>query len=254
MKRKQYKLTQEIFEERSNAIHNWKYDYSIAKYKNQRENVDIICPIHGKFKQPPKRHMNGQGCPECGAEYAKNWRKNNWEHFINESKKRFGDCYDFPNIKSEYENSHSPLTIECKICGNKFSKIACDHLTSPYGGCSHYEKSISKLEDDIEKELTDNDIEFIKQKKFKGMGMLELDFYLPKYNTAIECQGLQHFKPNDYFGGENEFKKTIERDKRKKDFCEQNGVNILYYSNLGIEYPYKVYEDKAELLKEITHE
>ena len=251
MKRELYKLNEEIFENRSNKIHNWKYSYAKSVYINQRTKVCIICPEHGEFWQTPKNHMKGQGCPKCGEKYASEWRKGNYKHFLDETKQRFGDIYNFPCIEKEYENSHSLITIECKICGNVFTKIACDHLTSPHGGCSHYEKSISKLEDEIEKELINNNIEFIRQKKFKGMGMLELDFYLPKYNAAIECQGLQHFKPNNYFGGENEFKKTIERDKRKKDFCEQNGINILYYSSLGIEYPYKVYEDKTELLKEI---
>lgn len=254
MKRKQYRLTQEIFEERSNVIHNWKYDYSIAKYKNQREDVEIICPIHGKFKQTPKRHMNGQGCPECGMEYARVWRKNDWTHFIEESNKRFNNSYVFPNIENEYENSHSKITLKCKICGNEFSKIACDHLTSPHGGCSHYEKSTSKLEDEVEKELINNDIEFVRQKKFKEMGALELDFYLPKYNTAIECQGRQHFVSVDRFGGDDGLEKTLKRDALKRKFCEENGIKLLYYGNLGIEYPYFVFENKEELLKEIKNE
>ena len=34
---------------------------------------------------------------------------------------------------------------------------------------------------------------------------MSLDFYLPKYNMAIECQGEQHYKPIEYFGGEKEY-------------------------------------------------
>lgn len=34
---------------------------------------------------------------------------------------------------------------------------------------------------------------------------LPFDFYLPYYNTCIEYDGVQHFKPIDYFGGEKEF-------------------------------------------------
>ena len=48
--------------------------------------------------------MKGQGCPECGKKYASEWRKGNYNSFILESKKRFGDTYSFPNIKNEYEN------------------------------------------------------------------------------------------------------------------------------------------------------
>lgn len=37
-------------------------------------------------------------------------------------------------------------------------------------------------------------------------------------------------------------------------FCDEHGIKLLYYSDLGIEYPYKVYEDKEELLKEILND
>lgn len=33
---------------------------------------------------------------------------------------------------------------------------------------------------------------------------------------------------------------------------KEHGIKLLYYSNLHIDYPYKVYEDKEELLKEIV--
>lgn len=78
-----------------------------------------------------------------------------------------------------------------------------------------------------------------------------MDFYLPKYNIAIECQGIQHFKPINLFGGENGFQNTKERDIQKKKLCEEHGIKILYFSNLGIEYPYDVIEDKELLLEKI---
>lgn len=35
------------------------------------------------------------------------------------------------------------------------------------------------------------------------------------------------------------------------DFCDENDIKLLYYSNLGIEYPYKIFENKELLIKEI---
>ena len=78
-----------------------------------------------------------------------------------------------------------------------------------------------------------------------------LDFYLPEYNVAIECQGGQHFSPTELFGGKDFYELTIERDKVKKDLCEEHGINILYYSNAHIEYPYPVFESVRLLLKAI---
>lgn len=57
------------------------------------------------------------------------------DKFIQKSKERFGEKYSFPNIENEYKNSHSKITIVCNDCGNTFTKIACDHITSPTGGC-----------------------------------------------------------------------------------------------------------------------
>ena len=62
---------------------------------------------------------------------------------------------------------------------------------------------------------------------------MSLDFFLPDYNLAIECQGEQHFKPMEYFGGEEEYEKRALLDKIKKSYCEENGIKLLYYSNLS---------------------
>ena len=48
---------------------------------------------------------------------------------------------------------------------------------------------------------------------------------------AIECQGIQHFRPVDFFGGKEYFIKTIERDNIKQQLCENNGIKIIYFTN-----------------------
>ena len=59
------KLTTPIFIEKSNNIHNFKYIYSNVEYINNKTYIDIICPIHGLFKQLPYNHLKGHGCPKC---------------------------------------------------------------------------------------------------------------------------------------------------------------------------------------------
>jgi hypothetical protein len=80
---------------------------------------------------------------------------------------------------------------------------------------------------------------------------LELDFYLPEYNAAIECQGIQHFVDKHFF---EPLEKIQERDSRKLKLCKENGIKLLYYSNLGISYPYFVYENKESLLNDIIYD
>ena len=60
------------------------------------------------------------------------------------------------------------------------------------------------------------------------LGRQHLDIYFPDLNIAIEYQGLQHYQPVDYFGGEKGFSATKERDKRKYNLCKKNGCQLLY--------------------------
>ena len=123
------------FKEKASIIHKNKYNYDKFIFINKTTKGIITCPIHGDFLQTPKNHLKGQGCPECGKDYAKKYRKNNYNIFLKTANKRFDNCFEYPYIEEEYENSHSKITIKCKKCGNTFTKIACDHITSEKGGC-----------------------------------------------------------------------------------------------------------------------
>lgn len=56
-----------MFIEKSNKIHNSKYVYDKVEYKRWDIKVDIICKIHGVFRQTPNSHLSGAGCPSCGV-------------------------------------------------------------------------------------------------------------------------------------------------------------------------------------------
>jgi len=58
--------TREIFIDKSNKIHNFKYNYDKVDYITSRKKVIITCLIHGDFYQKPCDHINSkQGCPIC---------------------------------------------------------------------------------------------------------------------------------------------------------------------------------------------
>ena len=116
----------------------------------------------------------------------------------------------------------------------------------------------SKLETFIRNILLDNNISFEEQKTWDWLvykSKQYTDFYLPDYKIVIECQGKQHFEYIPYFKAS--LKDVKARDKNKLDLCTKHGITILYYSNLSTstrkyKYPYEVYEDIGELLKEIN--
>ena len=78
--------------------------------------------------------------------------------------------------------------------------------------------------------LKDNSIEYEHQKYpdflSKGLSHQSLDFYLPDYNIAIECQGAQHFKNGGIY---QNLEKNIERDIKKYKKCVNNNIQVLYY-------------------------
>lgn len=69
------------------------------------------------------------------------------------------------------------------------------------------------------------------QYRSNWLGRQSLDFYLPDYNIAIECQGRQHFKEIGYFGGDNGFKEGVKRDITKNQLCSDNGIKLIYVTN-----------------------
>ena len=71
---------------------------------------------------------------------------------------------------------------------------------------------------------------FEHQKKFndlKDKSYLFYDFYLPKYNLLIECDGKQHFESNPEYGGYKKFKSQLLHDKMKNQYAINSKINLF---------------------------
>jgi hypothetical protein len=62
----------------------------------------------------------------------------------------------------------------------------------------------------------------------KWLGRQHLDIYIPKLNIGVEYQGAQHYEPVDFFGGQEAYEKTLERDERKRQKCIENKCALIY--------------------------
>ena len=231
--------TTEEFINRSIKVHGELYDYSKVDYKNNNEKVEIICKIHGSFRQFPQNHLRGCGCPECKGTNISKTKTYDTEKFIKKARDVHGDKYDYSKVV--YINSTTPVEIICKKHNTSFWQAPANHLQGK--GCPICNSS--KLEDLVREILKDNNIDYEEQKTWDWLiykTSQRVDFFLPKYNIILECQGIQHFEDVKFFGGENNLLETIERDRNKKRLCIDHGIYVIYISNLGekYSYPYEV--------------
>ena len=125
---------------------------------------------------------------------------------------------------TKYVTAKTKIHIKCKKCGHKFWQEAFSHLS----GCGCPICNESKLEKEVTKYLNEQNIRHEKQKRFEWLGRQSLDFYLPNYNIAIECQGIQHFESRDFFGGDSVLAETIKRDNKKLNKCLSNNIEMIY--------------------------
>lgn len=144
-------LNNSIFIDRSNIIHDNKYDYSLVNYINNRTKVKILCPIndHGIFTQIPDAHLRGVGCPICkeshGERQIRIWLKNNKFNF--ESQKRFDDCRNEQPLPFDFYLPELNICIE-------FHGLQHYEPFDRFGGEEQFK--IQKLRDKIKEDYCKN--------------------------------------------------------------------------------------------------
>ena len=155
---------------------------------------------------------------------------------------RFGmlSVMDFAFVKNNNTYWH------CKCdCGNEVD-VSVGGLTSGNTrscGCWHR----SHAEDITENILSKYSYEYQSQVKFKGLtgigrAMLSYDFGLYENGelyALVECQGQQHYRPVDLFGGDEQYEIQCLHDELKQEFCEENHI-------LLITIPYDFTEEEIE--------
>ena len=60
----------------------------------------------------------------------------------------------------------------------------------------------------------------------------------------IECQGEQHYKPVDEFGGRNQFESQIKNDELKREYAQKHHIELV-----EISYKDKKFERVSEILQ-----
>lgn len=122
----------------------------------------------------------------------------------------------------------------------------CGNITPPIEGASLRKENgtrscgclMSEGELLIGAFLKENNINFKKQFSFSDLiGQVEalrFDFAIlndkNKVVSLIEYQGIQHYCPVEYFGGQEEYEKQVKFDNLKREYCLKNNIPLLEIS------------------------
>ena len=218
-----------------------KYDLSKIIYQGYDFKFDLKCSKHGYFKASIHSLLQGTECPKCGKESMAKKNSLTIEEFKKKANKIHNNFYIYDLV--DYVHSKLPVKIICPIHGI-FVQTPNTHLDGhgcPICRASLLEKYVTQL-------LIENNINYIFQCDKNTLPFLNgknnismsLDFYLPDLNIAIECQGIQHFQPIEYFGGEKAYNNQVERDFIKSKLCQENNIKLIYIN----------YFDKKEIITE----
>lgn len=180
-----------------------------------------ICDC-GNIVYPTMNNLKRKHTTSCGC--AK-------EDFIESCKiDIIGKKFGYLTVLSEEESIHGEKRkVKCLCnCGNIHICSVTDLTTGHVMSCGCMNKSKGELY--IEEFLHELNIVFEKQKRFKdckNKKPLPFDFYIPKYNTCIEYDGEQHYKPIDFWGGKERFVQRQLNDKIKDDYCNKSNIRLV---------------------------
>ena len=147
----------------------------------------------------------------------------------NLSGQTFNNIYVIEYYDSKKE--HPRYKAKCLLCNKEFI-VSADALRNGQKSCGCLRSSQEEIVDKI---LRENQINFKREYTFPDLtgrnnNKLRFDFAIFDSNgdiySLIEIQGPQHYK-NIYNLSEEDFKESLERDKKKKDYCLKN----KYYLN-----------------------
>lgn len=230
-KSKLFRSNTQEFITKAQKIHGDKYDYSQVDYIKASEKVKIICPKHGVFLQTPNEHLSGYGCIKCAHDKLHTERVKDISVFVEQANKVHNQKYSYSKV--QYLNAHTKVCIVCPEHG-EFWQTPHDHLN---GKCGCPSCNLSKGEREVAKYLKERGIEFISQyeipidSRINSSGKAYIDFYLPRYNTFIEFNGVQHYIPIEYFGGKLKYENyQIPRDNYIENYCQNNHISLIKIS------------------------
>lgn len=202
----------------------------LEKYRGAHKPIKFNCKLCGKTYKARPNDMIRKGCTRCRG--LNRMTIGDVKREINEISRG-----KYEVISDEYKNPHTCIEIKHKSCGNIYPVTRSNFRQGkrcPRCASSSGERIITEI-------LENRGIEFKHQKTFKKLkyiNNLYYDFYIDAKKILIEYQGAQHYKPVEYFGGEEQLKVQKEIDNIKREYAKKNGYRLV-----EVPYTESTYED-----------
>ena len=230
------KLTLNSFKEKANIVHEFKYNYDLVdKFKNNKDNIIIICPTHGNFSQRIDTHLHVSGCPECKKETLRALNKYNTEDIKNLFYKIHTDKYDYSLV--EYKDYEEKISIMCKTHG-VFYLEPHKHITGT--GCR-------KCADDMRRKDLNTFLNDANKIHFNFYNYDKVNYINSKTKIEIICNKHGSFlqKPNSHLNGDGCPKcKMSLREREVYHYLTINNINFEYNKNFNdCKFKNKLYFD-----------
>ena len=231
---KELTMTIDEFKQRVYKIYGDEYRV-LGSYVNVHTPILVRHKTCGRrYKVYPSDLLRNQHCRYCIGNV-----RSNTKEFKQKVKKLVGDEY---TVLGEYTRAITPILIRHNKCGYEF-KITPNKFI---GGrrCPACKETIGEAI--VRQVLTANNIKYIYGYQISNLvdkGKLHLDFWIPEYRVAIEYDGVQHYKPIEYFGGENQFNRQHKHDLMKDKYCKDNNIDLI-----RIPYTYTTKEQVRQIL------
>lgn len=217
-----------------NIVHANNYNYSKVNYKNTSSKVIVICSIHGEFSIAPSHHKNGVGCRKCYFESQKITK----EEFIQRSKNKFGNRYDY-SLFYKMPEGRKKVKIKCKEHDVIFLQDPKNHMLG-HTGCPKCHSNILsgnshnrgkfKTQEELNKDFIDR-ATIIHSDKYDYKQFVYVN---NGTRGKITCKKHGEFfqAPSNHLKGSQCPDCTVERKKSGtfKELCKSKGVD--YYRAL----------------------
>lgn len=217
------KKTIEECQKLSDDIHNSEFIIKSLGTSSKKNSVILHKKCGSLINMTMNNHISSKnGCKKCSNSSLKSN-----EYWIDKCKEIWGDEF----ILMDYvDNVWKKIRVKHSVCGSTLIKDMSNLIHNKRGCniCTRKAYGEFYIKDYFDK----NNIEYITQKSFDDLvndktgRRLKVDFYLPKYDIAIEVDGVQHYKSISHWGGDEAYESQVYRDGIKNEYFGDRLVRI----------------------------